>query len=77
MKDGGFIKEGFDRELDRLRDIGTNSKRLLDELEEREKESTGIRTLKVGYNRVFGYYIEVSKSFKDKVPYHYVRKQTK
>ena len=76
MKDGGFIKEGFDRELDRLRDIGTNSKRLLDELEEREKESTGIRTLKVGYNRVFGYYIEVSKSFKDKVPYHYVRKQT-
>ena len=76
IKDGGFIKDGFDRELDRLRDIAKNSKYLLEQLEEREKEATGIRTLKVGYNRVFGYYIEVSKSFKDKVPYHYVRKQT-
>ncbi len=76
IKDGGFIKYGFDRELDRLRDIDKNSTRLLKELEEREKEATGIRTLKVGYNRIFGYYIEVSKSFKDKVPYNYVRKQT-
>ncbi|MBR2322121.1 MAG: DNA mismatch repair protein MutS [Clostridia bacterium] len=76
LKDGGFVKEGFDRELDRLRDIAENSTTLLKELEEREKQATGIRTLKVGYNKVFGYYIEVSKSFKDKVPYSYVRKQT-
>ncbi len=76
LKDGDFIKDGFDRELDRLRNVAKNSKKLLDELEQREKEATGIRTLKVGYNRVFGYYIEVSKSFKDKVPYTYIRKQT-
>lgn len=76
LKDGGFIKKGFDRELDRLRDIKENSNALLKELEEREKQATGIRTLKVGFNKVFGYYIEVSKSFKDKVPYSYVRKQT-
>lgn len=76
IKDGGFVKKGFDRELDRLRDIDKNSTILLKELEEREKQATGIRTLKVGYNKVFGYYIEVSKSFKDKVPYSYVRKQT-
>ena len=76
IKDGGFVKKGFDRELDRLRDIDENSTILLKELEEREKQATGIRTLKVGYNKVFGYYIEVSKSFKDKVPYSYVRKQT-
>ena len=76
LKDGDFIKNGFDRELDRLRDISKNSKGLLEQLEEREKTATGIKTLKVGYNRVFGYYIEVSNSFKDKVPYSYVRKQT-
>ena len=70
------VVKGFDRELDRLRDIDKNSTILLKELEEREKQATGIRTLKVGYNKVFGYYIEVSKSFKDKVPYSYVRKQT-
>ncbi len=76
LKDGGFVKEGFDRELDRLNGIRENSTTLLKELEEREKEATGIKTLKVGYNKVFGYYIEVSNSFKDKVPYSYVRKQT-
>ena len=76
LKDGGFIKKGFDRELDRLREISTNSHDLLKQMEEREKNATGIKTLKVGYNRVFGYYIEVSNSFKDKVPYSYVRKQT-
>ena len=76
LKDGEFIKDGFDRELDRLRAISKNSNKILLELEERERNATGIRTLKVGYNRVFGYYIEVSKSFKDKVPYSYVRKQT-
>lgn len=76
LKDGGYIKDGFDRELDRLRNIDKNSTELLKQLEERERDATGIRTLKVGYNRVFGYYIEVSKSFKDKVPYTYIRKQT-
>ncbi len=76
LKDGGFIKNGFDRELDRLRDLSNNSQTLLKELEERERNATQIKTLKVGYNRVFGYYIEVSNSFKDKVPYSYVRKQT-
>lgn len=76
LRDGNFINPGFDRELDRLRDVSKNSKNLLDALEEREKEATGIRTLKVGFNKVFGYYIEVSNSFKDKVPYSYIRKQT-
>lgn len=59
-----------------MRDIKTSAKDWLAELEAREREETGIRTLKVGYNRVFGYYIEVSKSFTDKVPYRYERKQT-
>ncbi len=76
VKNGDFINDGFDKELDRLRKIKTNSKTLLTELETREKELTGIKTLKVGFNKVFGYYIEVSNSFKDKVPYSYVRKQT-
>ena len=76
MKDGGYIREGFNEELDELRNIGKTGKTLLDELEAREKDKTGIKTLKVGYNRVFGYYIEVSNSFKDKVPEDYIRKQT-
>ncbi len=76
IKNGDFINDGFDKELDRLRQIKTNSKTLLTELESREKEITGIKTLKVGFNKVFGYYIEVSNSFKDKVPYSYIRKQT-
>ncbi len=76
MKDGGYIREGFNEELDELRTIGKTGRSLLDELEAREKEKTGIKTLKVGYNRVFGYYIEVSNSFKDKVPVDYIRKQT-
>ncbi len=76
VKDGGVIKEGFNEEVDRLRMISQNSSEYLREMEQRERESTGIRTLKIGCNRVFGYYIEVSKSFKDKVPEHYERKQT-
>ncbi len=76
LKDGGYIAEGFDKELDRLREVSKNSNRILQEMEEREKEATGIKTLKIRYNKVFGYYIEVSNSFKDKVPYNYVRKQT-
>ena len=76
LKDGGIIKPGFNEEIDRLREITGGGKEILEQMEQREREATGIRTLKVGYNRVFGYYIEVSKSFVDQVPAHYVRKQT-
>ena len=76
MKDGGIIKDGFNEEIDRLRKITGGGKDILAEIEERERAATGIRTLKVGYNRVFGYYIEVSKGQIDQVPAHYIRKQT-
>ncbi len=75
-KEGGFIAPGFDEELDRLNGLKESGKGYLDEMEERERERTGIKSLKIRYNRVFGYYIEVSNTFKDKVPYDYVRKQT-
>ena len=76
FKLGGFIKRGYSKELDELRDIKNVGKDWLLNLENTEKEKTGIKTLKVGYNKVFGYYIEVSNSFKDKVPLEYIRKQT-
>ena len=76
LKDGGYIKKGFNAKLDELRDIKDHGKDIIIRLESRERDETGIRTLKIGYNRVFGYYIEVSKSFKDKVPIHYQRRQT-
>ncbi len=76
LKEGGYIRTGYNKELDELRKVKTHSKGLLSELETREREKTGIRTLKVGFNRVFGYYIEVSNSFKDRVPYSYTRRQT-
>ena len=76
MKDGGYIKFGYNVELDELRSLGKNSKTRIAEIENREKEKTGIRTLKIGYNRVFGYFIEVTNSFKDKVPFDYQRRQT-
>ena len=76
MKDGGFIRAGFNAELDSLRSINHNAQAYIKEIEAREKERTGIRTLKTGFNRVFGYYIEVSNSFKDQVPAEYIRKQT-
>ncbi len=76
MKDGGYIKEGFNRELDELRHIKETNEQTIKEIEIRERERTGIKTLKTGSNRVFGYYIEVSNSFKDKVPPEYIRKQT-
>lgn len=75
-KDGGYIAKGFDAELDRLRTIKDNAQDIIKAIEQRERESTGIKNLRVGYNRVFGYYIEVTNSFKDLVPYSYVRKQT-
>lgn len=75
-KDGGFIKDGFDEKLDHFRSIKTNGQDILKEIEAREREATGIKNLKVGYNKVFGFYIEVTKSFVNMVPYSYVRKQT-
>lgn len=76
VKDGGVIKNGFNEEIDRLREITGGGRDILRQIEQRERDATGIRTLKVGYNRVFGYYIEVSKSFTGQVPAHYHRKQT-
>ncbi len=75
-RDGGYIKTGFNEELDRLRSITGGGKELLEKIETEEKEKTGIKTLKVGFNRVFGYYIEVSKGAVSQVPDRYIRKQT-
>jgi len=76
IREGGIIKDGFDKELDRLRSIHRNGATIIAEMEATEKEKTGIKNLKIAYNKVFGYYIEVSKLQSDKVPDHYVRKQT-
>ena len=76
IREGGIIREGANAEADRLRSIMDGGKDIILTIEAAEREKTGIRTLKVGFNRVFGYYIEVSKSFMDQVPAHYVRKQT-
>ena len=76
VKEGGFIRQGYDRELDELRDIRDNGARVIAEIEAREREKTGIKNLRIKYNRVFGYSIEVTNSFKDKVPYEYKRRQT-
>lgn len=76
MKDGGIIREGYNSEVDELRVLLTDAKRIMVGLETSEKEKTGIKTLKVGYNKVFGYYIEVPNGSKDIVPDTYIRKQT-
>ncbi len=76
VREGGFIREGYDQEVDRLREILSGGKGVIAEVEAREKEKTGIKSLKVGYNKVFGYYIEVSKSYYELVPETYIRKQT-
>ena len=76
LRDGGIIKSGYNAELDEYRRIAHDSKAMLQEIEEREKQATGIKTLKIGYNKVFGYYIEVRNSGKDLVPERYIRKQT-
>ena len=76
VREGGIIRKGANADADRLRDIMEGGSGTIAAIEASEKEKTGIRTLKVGFNRVFGYYIEVSKSFQDQVPAHYVRKQT-
>lgn len=75
-KEGGIIKDGFNSELDELRRIISGGKDIITEIEQREKEKTGIKNLKISYNRVFGYYIEVTKSYYDLVPENYIRKQT-
>ena len=76
VREGGIIRKGANADADYLRDIMEGGSGTIAAIEASEKEKTGIRTLKVGFNRVFGYYIEVSKSFMDQVPAHYVRKQT-
>jgi len=75
-KEGGIIKDGFNEELDSLRKIIGGGKDIISEIEQREREKTGIKNLKIGYNRVFGYYIEVTKSYYDLIPDNYIRKQT-
>ena len=76
LKDGGVIRTGYNEELDSLREIVHNTKGVLTALESREREKTGIKNLKVGFNNVFGYYIEVTRTFLSQVPPEYVRKQT-
>ncbi len=76
IRDGGVIAEGYDSELDELRAISSNAGQFLIDLETRERENTGISTLKVGYNRVHGYYIEISRAQSDKAPVEYIRRQT-
>ena len=75
-KDGGYIKLGYNDEIDTLKKATTDGKKWLMELEAREKEATGIKSLKVGFNKVFGYYIEVTNTYKNMVPDSYIRKQT-
>ena len=76
VKDGGYISDGFDSELDELRGLITHTKEYIAAIEQKEKERTGIKGLKIGYNRVFGYYIEVSRLNSALVPDDYIRKQT-
>ncbi len=76
IKDGGIIKEGYNEKIDNLRKAKFEGKTWLAKLEEKEREASGIKSLKIKYNKVFGYYIEVTNSFKDMVPDRYIRKQT-
>ena len=76
VREGGLIRDGYHPDVDGLREILTDTKGVIAKLEAAEKEKTGIKSLKVGFNKVFGYYIEVSKSYYDQVPDHYIRKQT-
>ncbi len=76
IRDGGVIAEGFDAELDELRALSRNADGFLTELEQREREATGISTLKVSYNRVHGFYIEISRGQSEQAPDHYIRRQT-
>ncbi len=76
VKEGGVIKDGFNQELDNLRNVMTNGTSIISEIEQKEREATGIKNIKIGQHRTFGYYIEVTRSFYHLVPEHYVRRQT-
>jgi len=76
LKDGGYIRAGFNPSLDRLRNMKEDAENIILSIQAKEREATGIKNLKIGYNRVFGYYIEVNKQFSEQVPFHYIRKQT-
>ncbi len=76
IREGGIIKAGYNQELDELRSQAGGGREWLARIEEAEREATGIKNLRIGYNKVFGYYIEVTKAFLDQVPYRYVRRQT-
>lgn len=76
VRDGGIIRQGYSAQIDEVRALAHDSQRLLSELEAREREASGIKNLKIGFNRVFGYFFEVTKSQLDLVPYHFTRKQT-
>ena len=72
----GMIRNGVDNELDRLRNVASNNKQILADMQQRESERTGIPSLKISFNNVFGYYIEVRNTYKDNVPQEWIRKQT-
>src|SRR3712207_907191 len=76
IREGGIFRSGYHKELDELRHIASSGKEILLDIEARERESTGIKTLKIKYNKVFGYFIEVSKANEHLVPSRYIRKQT-
>ena len=76
VREGGMIEKGYDADVDRLRAVMTDGKGWISKIEQEERETTGIKTLKVGYNKVFGYYIEISKSLTSQAPERYIRKQT-
>jgi DNA mismatch repair protein MutS len=76
IKEGGIIKQGYNEELDELREISINGKDWISNLQAKEREATGIKNLKIGFNKVFGYYLEVTKSYLKDVPENYIRKQT-
>lgn len=76
IKDGGVIRNGYNEDLDKYRDAIENGQKWVAQIEAREREETGIKTLRIKYNKVFGYFIEITNSFKDKVPYSYIRRQT-
>ena len=76
LADGGVIRAGYNDELDELRELAVNGKRWIADLQAEERERTGIPSLKVGFNNVFGYYIEITNTHREKVPAEYIRKQT-
>ena len=76
VREGGLIQPGYDEELDLVRGDMTDGRGVIARIEAKERERTGIPKLKVGYNRVFGYYIEISNSYKEQAPPEYIRKQT-